>query len=185
MILALLLTMMVFAYPSMRQKFHDRFERTHRFLGWTATALVWAQTILLINDYRIPGESLAHAVRTAVPFWLVVVLTGSIILPWTKLRKVCSSILQSATSVDKSFQVPVRAEVLSGHAVRLHFDYGNTLFSSARQFTDIVQLHRSLDRTRASPRVLFWSGMPGQLRDIRVYMRCRGLCMLRLRDIKG
>lgn len=34
-------------------------------------------------------------------------MTGSIILPWIRLRK-----------------VPVRAEVLSSHAVRLYFDYG-------------------------------------------------------------
>ena len=36
-------------------------------------------------------------------------MTGSIILPWLRLRK-----------------VPVRAEVLSDHCVRLHFDYVNT-----------------------------------------------------------
>ncbi|KZT42672.1 nonribosomal peptide synthetase 12 [Sistotremastrum suecicum HHB10207 ss-3] len=106
LILLLLFAILLFAWPSFRQRFHDRFERTHRFLGWTATALVWCQTILLINDYRIPGESLAHALRTSPPFWLVVIMTASIVLPWTRLRK-----------------VPVRSEVLSTHAVRLYFDY--------------------------------------------------------------
>jgi len=106
LILLLLLTIMLFAWPSFRIRFHDRFERSHRFMGWTATALVWAQVISLINDYRLPGETLGHAMKISPPFWLVVVMTGSIVLPWLKLRK-----------------VPVRAEVLSDHAVRLHFDY--------------------------------------------------------------
>jgi hypothetical protein len=94
------------------------------FMGWTATALVWAQVstsgmittsfltcgnqvILLINDYKAPGQRLGDALKAAVPFWLVVIMTASIILPWTRLRR-----------------VPVRSEVLSSHAVRLYFDYG-------------------------------------------------------------
>lgn len=80
------------------------------FMGWTATALVWAQVILLTNDYKLPTETLGHALKTSVPFWLVVVMTGSIILPWLRLRR-----------------VPVRAKVLSSHAVRLYFDYGQYL----------------------------------------------------------
>ena len=63
--------------------------------------------VLLINDYRPATETLGHAVVHSAPFWLVVVLTISIILPWARLRK-----------------VPVRAEVLSDHCVRLYFDYG-------------------------------------------------------------
>jgi hypothetical protein len=65
------------------------------------------QVILLINDYKSPGQNLGDALKKSVPFWLVVIMTGSIILPWTKLRR-----------------VPVRAEVLSPHAVRLYFSYG-------------------------------------------------------------
>ena len=68
------------------------------------------QVILLTNDYRAPDESLGHALVHAPPFWLVTVMTCSIILPWLRLRK-----------------VPVRAEVLSKHAVRLYFDYGASI----------------------------------------------------------
>ena len=96
--------------------------------GWTATALVWVQVrdslslsesliltchvitlqiVLLTNDYRLPGQSLGDALVKSPPFWLVLVMTLSIILPWIRLRK-----------------VPVRAEILSKHAVRLYFDYG-------------------------------------------------------------
>jgi len=105
-ILMLLVGIVLFAYPKFRSTHHDKFERTHRFLGWTATALVWCQVVLLTNDYRLPGQSLGQALVHAPPFWLVAVMTCSIILPWLRLRK-----------------VPVRAEVLSTHAVRLYFDY--------------------------------------------------------------
>ena len=65
------------------------------------------QVIFLIKDYLNPGQTLGNAVVHAVPFWLTLIMTCSIILPWLRLRK-----------------VPVRAEVLSDHCVRLHFDYG-------------------------------------------------------------
>ncbi|TCD70141.1 hypothetical protein EIP91_004611 [Steccherinum ochraceum] len=105
-ILVLLIGIVLFAYPKARSTHHDAFERTHRFLGWSATALVWGQVVLLTNDYRTPSQTLGQALVRSVPFWLVVVMTSSIILPWIRLRK-----------------VPVRAEVLSKHAVRLYFDY--------------------------------------------------------------
>ncbi|KAI0699277.1 nonribosomal peptide synthetase 12 [Cerioporus squamosus] len=105
-ILMLLIGIVLFAYPKVRSTHHDAFERTHRFLGWSATVLVWCQVVLLTNDYRSPGQTLGHALVHAPPFWLVTVMTCSIILPWLRLRK-----------------VPVRAEVLSKHAVRLYFDY--------------------------------------------------------------
>ncbi|KAF4565683.1 hypothetical protein EYR40_002247 [Pleurotus pulmonarius] len=105
-ILLLLISIICCAYPAFRIAKHNNFERTHRFFGWTVTALVWAQVILLTNDYKSPGTSLGSALVASAPFWLVVVLTCSIIYPWLHLRK-----------------VPVRAEILSSHAVRLYFDY--------------------------------------------------------------
>ncbi|THH27306.1 hypothetical protein EUX98_g6881 [Antrodiella citrinella] len=105
-ILVLLIGIVIFAYPKTRSTHHDAFERSHRFLGWAATALVWGQVILLTNDYRNDGQTLGQALLHAPPFWLVAAMTCSIILPWLRLRK-----------------VPVRAEVLSNHAVRLYFDY--------------------------------------------------------------
>ncbi|KAL4265779.1 AMP-dependent synthetase/ligase domain-containing protein [Pleurotus pulmonarius] len=105
-ILLLLISIICCAYPAFRIAKHNNFERTHRFFGWTVTALVWAQVILLTNDYKSSGTSLGSALVSSPPFWLVVVLTCSIIYPWLHLRK-----------------VPVRAEILSSHAVRLYFDY--------------------------------------------------------------
>ncbi|CCL99706.1 uncharacterized protein FIBRA_01728 [Fibroporia radiculosa] len=108
-ILALLLVMVGFAHPKFRVAHHDAFEMIHRFAGWTAVAVVWAQFVLLTNDYKQDDESLGHALVTSAPFWLVVIFTCSIVLPWLRLRK-----------------VPVRAEILSDHCVRLYFDYVDT-----------------------------------------------------------
>ncbi len=122
-ILFLLIGIVTFAFPKVRSVAHDKFERTHRFLGWTATAFVWAQVVSLINDYRAPGQSLGHALVMAPPFWLVCVLTMSIILPWIRLRK-----------------VPVRADVLSNHAVRLYFDYGKYLLQLAAKSSSLTTI---------------------------------------------
>ncbi|KAH9936373.1 uncharacterized protein B0H18DRAFT_1081996 [Fomitopsis serialis] len=108
-ILVLLLAMVIFAWPKFRIQHHDAFEIIHRFVGWSAVALVWAQVILLVKDYKSPDETLGHAVAQSPPFWLTLIMSISIILPWARLRK-----------------VPVRAEVLSEHCVRLYFDYVNT-----------------------------------------------------------
>ncbi|KAL0580852.1 hypothetical protein V5O48_001144 [Marasmius crinis-equi] len=108
-ILVLLVGIIAFAMPGLRAKRHDSFEYVHRFAGWSAAAIVWAQVILLINDFKEPGQSLSHAIKISAPFWLVVVFTGSLILPWLRLR-----------------QYNVRPVVLSNHAIRLHFDYGVT-----------------------------------------------------------
>ncbi|KAJ7863109.1 hypothetical protein B0H14DRAFT_483186 [Mycena olivaceomarginata] len=111
-ILTLLFGIVIFAHPSMRSKRHDSFERVHRFFGWTSILLVWSQVVVLTNDYR-GDQSLSHALVHSAPFWMLLVMTGSIILPWLRLRK-----------------VPVRAEVLSEHAVRLYFTYSTPISGS-------------------------------------------------------
>ncbi|KAI0315928.1 hypothetical protein OF83DRAFT_1173368 [Amylostereum chailletii] len=60
-ILIVLVTIIVLAHPRFRILFHNQFEMVHRFLGWTVTALVWAQAVLLINDWRPSSESLGRA----------------------------------------------------------------------------------------------------------------------------
>jgi len=104
-ILLLLAGIVVFAHPQMRSKRHDNFERVHRFFGWTSIVLVWCQVVILTNDYRA-DQTLHGALVRGPAFWMLTVMTVSIILPWLRLRK-----------------VPVRSEVLSKHAVRLYFSY--------------------------------------------------------------
>ncbi|KAI0057826.1 nonribosomal peptide synthetase 12 [Artomyces pyxidatus] len=118
-ILALLLGIVTLAHPKVRSLYHNHFEVAHRFLGWSATALVWCQVILLTNDYRRPDQTLGQALIRSAPFWLVLVMSMSIILPWIRLRK-----------------VPVRAVVLSNHAVRLYFDYVTPITGSFTRISD-------------------------------------------------
>ncbi|KAF9448859.1 hypothetical protein P691DRAFT_791955, partial [Macrolepiota fuliginosa MF-IS2] len=42
LIMALLIGILVFAYPGIRLKYHNKFEMAHRFMGWSAVGLVWA-----------------------------------------------------------------------------------------------------------------------------------------------
>lgn len=108
MILALCVSILITAYPSVRAKRHDVFERTHRFAGWTILVLFWILTVLSADAARgyVP---LSKALTRDPTLYLLIVSTVSVILPWLRLRK-----------------VPVRSEVLSSHAVRLHFSYTNT-----------------------------------------------------------
>ena len=64
-ILMLLIGIVIFAYPKARNTHHDAFERTHRFLGWTATALVWAQVRDILFRFLIDCGSLTHNVRSS------------------------------------------------------------------------------------------------------------------------
>ncbi|KXN81763.1 Linear gramicidin synthase subunit C [Leucoagaricus sp. SymC.cos] len=117
-ILIFLIGIALLAYPTFRSKQHNKFEMAHRFLGWSATAMFWAQFTLLTDDYKAEktlGDALVHNPQ----FWLLCILTCSIILPWTRLRK-----------------VHVRSEVLSRHAVRIYFDYTTPIPGSFTRISD-------------------------------------------------
>lgn len=103
---SIFITIVVFAYPTLRKKHHGLFERVHRFGGWAALVIIWVQTISSIRDHRVSSHSLGHAIESAPAFWMLLVITLSISSSWLFLRS-----------------VPVDAEVLSNHAVRLHFTY--------------------------------------------------------------
>ncbi len=107
-LLTVLLTMVVMARPGYRAKRHNRFERMHRFGGWTALFLFWAQTVLLVRSG--PGVSLLSAPQ----IWVLALLTFSIALPWLRLRK-----------------VPVRVTRPSSHVALAHFTYGVTPFAGS------------------------------------------------------
>jgi hypothetical protein len=88
-LLALLAVIVLMARPSHRARRHDRFERTHRFGGWTALALFWAQTVLSVRTDLL----------TAPQIWLLALLTFSVALPWLRLRKVPVQITRPSTHV--------------------------------------------------------------------------------------
>lgn len=107
-ILAFLTLILAMAYPTVRNKMHDRFEWTHRFAGWTTLALFWAHIVVTAASLKSQddGMSLGEAVERTPATWLLAFATLSVALPWMRLRK-----------------VDVVVEPLSQHAVRLYFDF--------------------------------------------------------------
>lgn len=107
MLVALLCSLVTFAWPGFRKTYHNQFERIHRFGGWTALALFWIRTLLAIRDVSSTTSSSYGATLVATPgFWMLCVATSSIASSWFWLRK-----------------VPVEAVPLSDHAIVLSFDY--------------------------------------------------------------
>ncbi|KAJ8110327.1 hypothetical protein OPT61_g6806 [Boeremia exigua] len=106
LILVLLLSMTTLSQPTLRNKYHDSWESLHRFGGWTVLGLYWILVGLSTKDLNQgSGMSTTAAYLRNPSIWLIAAATLAIIFPWLFLRR-----------------VPVRSEVLSSHAVRLHFD---------------------------------------------------------------
>jgi hypothetical protein len=76
-LMGVLLLMVGMALPQVRGRFHNGFERVHRFAGWSVLLLFWTQTLLALPEPLRSGS-----------FWMLVLLTLSIALPWLRLRKV-------------------------------------------------------------------------------------------------
>jgi hypothetical protein len=83
-IAALLVAMVVFALPSIRARYHDRFERAHRFGGWTVLALFAIHAVLF-------GDQAAG--------WVLAIVVTSVVLPWLRLRRVPVRIVRPSTHV--------------------------------------------------------------------------------------
>lgn len=110
LLVSLFLAMVVHAAPPLRARSHDRFEVTHRFCGWAAVALVWANTVLFVASQR-GGTSLPAALLRAPTLWIIIVTTLSTSLPWMLLRR-----------------VPIEVERPSNHVALVSFDHGVTPF---------------------------------------------------------
>lgn len=105
-ILALLFTISVLSVPAFRSRYHNGWESVHRFGGWSALILYWALVGVSTNDSERTSKLSRTEVYVRNPsVWLIAVASVAIIWPWLFLRR-----------------VPVRSEVLSSHAIRLHFD---------------------------------------------------------------
>lgn len=116
-ILVLLLAIIVVAHPTFRMKRHDYFELTHRFSGWLVVSLFVALLLVFAHEIsQAQGRNLGLFLVKLPAFWFLILTVAAIVQPWVMLRK-----------------VPVRAEVLSTHAVRLHFDHAITTFGKGIQ----------------------------------------------------
>ncbi len=109
MISALCIGMIIMALPSIRAKYHNQFEQTHRFGGWLSLGLLWWQLIHL-QQLHTPTQPLIHSTN----FWLLSLITLSILLPWLRLKKVKVDITKP-----------------SNHAILARFNYGVTPFAGS------------------------------------------------------
>ena len=112
MLMATLIAIVIMAIPGIRSKKHNQFEKTHRFGGWLALGLFWLQSILFTQAQS--QLSLGEALVASPSFWMLSILTLSIVLPWLRLKK-----------------VKVETTNPSSHVVLANFDYGVTPFAGS------------------------------------------------------
>lgn len=118
--IVLMVLMVISALGPIRARFHNAFERIHRFVGWTVLGLFWTQTVSIARDAGV------ELTQTAA-FWALCVITLSILSPWLTLKR-----------------VPVQITKPSNHAVLAKFDYGDTPFpgsSNAISHTPFGEYH--------------------------------------------
>ena len=86
-ICSLLVTIVLLSLPQLRARFHNTWELTHRFLGWTAILLFWAQILLLTNHNATASEPFTHLLVRTPTFWCLAAMTALLIYPWLLLRR--------------------------------------------------------------------------------------------------
>ncbi|KAJ7098622.1 hypothetical protein B0H15DRAFT_584494 [Mycena belliarum] len=97
------------AHPVLRRRYHDYFEAVHRFSGFIALTTFWIHSVFAANQYRVFEQgppSLGRYLISTPNFWTLCISTSCSILSWGRLRR-----------------HDVYPEVLSSHAIRLHFKY--------------------------------------------------------------
>ncbi|WP_299472958.1 hypothetical protein [uncultured Roseibium sp.] len=107
LMVALMTLMILTALSRFRTRFHNAFEKIHRFAGWTVLALFWAQIVSISGDMGV--------VLTSTPaFWMLCLITLSIASPWLTLKRVTVEIVKP-----------------SNHVVLARFNYGDTPFAGS------------------------------------------------------
>ncbi len=118
--IALMVLMVGSAIGPVRARFHNAFEKIHRFAGWTMLALFWGQTVSITRD-------MGGVLIQTPAFWALCLITLSIVSPWLTLKRVKVEIAKP-----------------SDHAVLARYDYGDTPFpgsSNAISLTPFGEYH--------------------------------------------
>jgi hypothetical protein len=103
----LLVAVAISAYPAIRNNYHNVFENVHRLGGWTGLGILWI-LVCLANSWSVTEHRFIASNMAKTPdIYLSLVITVSIFIGWTTLRK-----------------VPIKAEVLSPTVVLLRFQGG-------------------------------------------------------------
>jgi NAD(P)H-flavin reductase len=103
--LTLLVVLIIFATPRLRNVWHDGFEAVHRQGGWIILLLFWAQVffaVKVVSD-RL-GQTYGEILVKAPTFWVHTATTALVLYPWLSVRK-----------------VKVTNQSLSDHVVRIRF----------------------------------------------------------------
>ena len=109
LMIVLFFVLVIMAYPTIRSRFHNQWELSHRYSGWAAIGIIWAQTFLIaMAAAHAEHRHLGIILVTTPAFWFLIAITCLIIYPWLHLRR-------------RRFE----AEQLSSHAVRLWFNYSS------------------------------------------------------------
>ncbi|KAL6615577.1 hypothetical protein ACP70R_037847 [Stipagrostis hirtigluma subsp. patula] len=115
-ILGLLALSSMAAFPLVRHLHHNVFERTHRFAGWSALALLWA-FVVLSTGYDPATASYANLTGAALvkrqELWLAAAITFFTFLPWLTVRRVPVTVTAPSTHASIiTFQGGVKAGLL-------------------------------------------------------------------------
>lgn len=105
-IMCLLVTLCAASYPTLRAKFHNQWELSHRFLGWTLVVLIWIQLCCVVASDALKPESSSNmgSILVKTPaFWMLLIISFLLVYPWMRLRKVYLTV-----------------EKLSAHAIQVH-----------------------------------------------------------------
>lgn len=115
-LLALLLGLCITAYPALRFRSHNTFENIHRWAGWFSLALFWVELVLFSLTQVHPGSEALGVILIRLPaFWFLLISSLHAIYPWIRFHR-----------------LHMRAERLSSHAIRLHFNEPIPLFCGIR-----------------------------------------------------
>uniref|UniRef100_A0ACD5VFP5 Uncharacterized protein n=1 Tax=Avena sativa TaxID=4498 RepID=A0ACD5VFP5_AVESA len=115
-ILGLLALSCLAAFPLVRHLHHNVFERTHRFAGWTALALLWV-FVVLSAGYNPMTRSYSGLTVTSLAkrqeLWLTAAITFLTFLPWLSVRRVPITVTAPSTHASIiTFQGGVKAGLL-------------------------------------------------------------------------
>ncbi|WP_192913861.1 hypothetical protein [Roseibium sediminis] len=107
LILGLLFLIIATALRPFRNRFHNTFEKIHRFAGWSVLGLFWLQSASITQD---SGQVFVGSFS----FWALCLITLSVASPWLTLKR-----------------VDVHIEKPSDHVAIARFDYGDTPFAGS------------------------------------------------------
>jgi hypothetical protein len=110
--LLLIALMCLAAIPRFRERLHNTFERSHRWGGWAALAILWINSGL---HTRIDEN---HALYKSPSIWLLATTTFLVFLPWLRIRRVA-----------------IQAHLISNREVRLTFPYKDMPHTSTSRFS--------------------------------------------------